>query len=78
MIPRIAQDPDSARARTITGHVTPAQYMSLVDELHDRGIDPDVLITGLVLAWLGAVTGHGTRCHCPGCPANIRTVRRHG
>lgn len=63
--------------RVVAGRISPAQFLSLDQELADRGLKRSVLVADLVITWLNAVTGRGHRCTCPGCPGNIRTLRRH-
>lgn len=62
--------------RVVSGRVSAAQFLSLEQELTDRGLTRQSLVAGLVLTWLNAVTGRGHRCTCPDCPGNIRTIRR--
>jgi len=62
--------------RVVSGRVSAAQFLSLEQELADRGLGRSALVQGLVLTWLNAVTGRGHRCTCPDCPGNIRTIRR--
>lgn len=62
--------------RVVSGRVSAAQFLSLEQELTDRGLGRSALVQSLVLTWLNAVTGRGHRCTCPDCPGNIRTIRR--
>lgn len=62
--------------RVVAGRVSTAQFLSLEQELGDRGIGRSALVADLVITWLNAVTGRGNRCTCPDCPGNMRTTRR--
>lgn len=62
--------------RVVSARVPTATFMSLQEELADRGLTRQSLIAGLVRTWLNAVTGRGHRCTCPDCPGNIATIRR--
>jgi hypothetical protein len=62
--------------RVVSGRLSAAQFLSLEQELTDRGLNRSTLVADLVLAWLRAVTGRGHRCHCPDCPGNMATIRR--
>lgn len=64
--------------RVVSGRLSAAQFLSLEQELADRGMSRATLVADLVLAWLRAVTGRGHRCHCPDCPGNMATLRRRG
>lgn len=64
--------------RVVSGRVSAAQFLSLEQELTDRGIKRTNLVAQLVLTWLGAATGRGHVCACTDCPGNIRTMRRLG
>lgn len=62
--------------RVVAGRVSAGQFLSLNQELADRGIGRSALVADLVITWLNAVTGRGSQCHCTDCPGNMRTTRR--
>lgn len=69
---------DEFGGRVVSARLPTATFMSLEQELADRGLKRGNLISALVLTWLRAATGRGHVCTCPDCPGNLRTMRRHG
>jgi hypothetical protein len=65
-------------SRVVSGRVSAAQFLSLEQELADRGVKRTQLVAQLVLTWLRAATGRGHVCTCPDCPGNLATMRRLG